>query len=94
MTSEYGGQKPETTLTSGKTHRLRLVNTGINNWIHASLDNHTFTVIAADFVPIVPFNTTELSIGIGKSSPISTSPSSSNPANLPPSLKQVNDTTS
>ncbi|CAI6336413.1 unnamed protein product [Periconia digitata] len=66
MTSPYGGAKPETTLTPGKTHRLRLVNTGINNWIHASLDNHTFTVIAADFVPIEPFETTELSIAIGQ----------------------------
>ncbi|PVH93484.1 laccase-like multicopper oxidase, partial [Periconia macrospinosa] len=35
-------------------------------WIHASLDNHTFTVIAADFVPIEPFETKELSIGIGQ----------------------------
>ncbi|PVH90445.1 laccase-like multicopper oxidase, partial [Periconia macrospinosa] len=49
MTSAYGGQRPVTMLTPGKTHRLRLMNTGINNWIHASLDNHTFTVIAADF---------------------------------------------
>ena len=60
------GQYSTTTLTPGKKHLLRLVNTGINNYIHVSLDDHPFTVIASDFVPVVPFEATELTLGIGQ----------------------------
>lgn len=67
MTSSSGGQYAVTTLTPGKTHRLRLVNTGINNWVHVGIDGHPFTVIAADFVPIEPFEATSLNIAVGKS---------------------------
>lgn len=66
MTSAFGGKYAETTLTPGKSHLLRLVNTGINNHVHVALDGHSFTVIAADFVPIVPFKTNSLSIAVGK----------------------------
>ncbi|KAF2266486.1 laccase [Lojkania enalia] len=61
-----GGKYAVTTLTPGKKHRLRLLNSGINNYVHVSLDGHPFTVIAADFVPIVPFETTSLSIAVGQ----------------------------
>lgn len=67
MTSTAGGQYAVTTLTPGKTHLLRLVNMGINNWVHVGIDGHPFTVIAADFVPIEPFEATSLNIAIGKS---------------------------
>lgn len=30
------------------------------------IDNHTLEVISTDFVPIVPYNTTNLSIGLGQ----------------------------
>jgi len=66
MTSTYGGKYAVTNLTPGKTHRLRLANTGINNWVHVSLDKHEFTVIAADFIPIVPFKTSSLAMAVGK----------------------------
>lgn len=66
MTSNAGGQYAVTTLTPGKTHRLRLVNMGINNWVHVGIDNHPFTVIAADFVPIEPFQASSLNIAVGK----------------------------
>jgi FtsP/CotA-like multicopper oxidase with cupredoxin domain len=66
-TSASGGQYAKTTLTPGKKHLLRLVNTGINNYFHVSLDGHPFKVIAADFNPIVPFTTTSLVLGVGKS---------------------------
>ncbi|KAF2683845.1 multicopper oxidase [Lentithecium fluviatile CBS 122367] len=66
MTSSYGGKYAVTTLTPGKTHRLRLANTGINSWVHVSLDGHDFTVIAADFVPVVPFTTKSLSLSVGQ----------------------------
>jgi FtsP/CotA-like multicopper oxidase with cupredoxin domain len=61
------GSYAVTSLTSGLSHKLRLVNTGINQYIHVSLDNHPFTVVAADFVPIVPYDTTALTIAVGKS---------------------------
>lgn len=30
------------------------------------IDNHTLEVISSDFVPIVPYNTTDVSIGMGQ----------------------------
>ena len=40
--------------TEGKTHRLRLINpSSSGSPIIFSIDNHTMTVIANDFVPIV-----------------------------------------
>ena len=65
MPSTFGGNYSITHLTSGKSHLLRFVNTGINNWINVALDGHPFEVIAADFVPIVPFTTNSLTVAIG-----------------------------
>jgi FtsP/CotA-like multicopper oxidase with cupredoxin domain len=67
MTSTSGGKYAVTTLTPGKKHLLRLVNTGINNWVHVGLDGHPFTVVSADFTPIVPYKATSVSIAVGKS---------------------------
>lgn len=39
--------------TTGKTHRLRLINAGAEGLQRFSIDGHTMTVIANDFVPIV-----------------------------------------
>lgn len=40
--------------TTGKTHRLRLINpSSSGSPILFSIDNHTMTVIANDFVPLV-----------------------------------------
>lgn len=61
-----GGHYSQTILTAGKKHRLRLINTGVDNHFMFSLDSHTLTVISADFVPIVPYNTTWIFIGIGE----------------------------
>jgi FtsP/CotA-like multicopper oxidase with cupredoxin domain len=74
MTSASGGKYAVTTLTPGKTHLLRIINVGINNWIHAALDGHKFTVISADFIPIVPYETNSLSIAVGRSSFIISNP--------------------
>jgi FtsP/CotA-like multicopper oxidase with cupredoxin domain len=51
---------------AGKAYRLRLVNTALDTHFKIALDNHTMKVIATDFVPIVPFDTDILSIGIGQ----------------------------
>lgn len=66
MTSAAGGKYAETILTPGKTHLLRLVNTGINNYLHVGLDGHSFQVISADFTPIEPFWTDNLILSVGK----------------------------
>lgn len=66
MTSSFGGKYAVTTLTPGKSHLLRLINTGINNYLHVGLDGHTFTVVAADFTPIEPYETSSVVLGVGK----------------------------
>lgn len=43
---------------SGKTHRLRLINAGAEGIQKFSIDSHVLTVIAIDFVPVVPYTTT------------------------------------
>ncbi|KAK4632151.1 Laccase-2 [Fulvia fulva] len=60
------GSRWETSLTSGTSYRLRLVNGAIDTHFDFTIDNHTLTVIAADFVPIVPYTTETLSIGMGQ----------------------------
>lgn len=60
------GTYATTTLTPGKKHKLRIVNTGINQYLHVSLDDHPFTVVAADFVPITPYTTTSLVVAVGQ----------------------------
>lgn len=52
--------------TSGKTHRLRLINAGAEGLQRFSIDGHTLTVIANDFVPITPYTTKVVTLGIGQ----------------------------
>lgn len=52
--------------TSGETYRLRLINAGAEGLQRFSIDNHTLTVIAYDFVPIQPYTTTVVTLGIGQ----------------------------
>ena len=51
---------------TGKLHRLRLINAGAEGLQRFSIDNHTLTVIANDFVPIVPYETDVVSLGTGQ----------------------------
>jgi FtsP/CotA-like multicopper oxidase with cupredoxin domain len=60
------GSRFTAAFTSGTSYRLRLINVAIDTHFRFSIDNHTMTVIASDLVPIVPFTTTVLAIGIGK----------------------------
>ena len=60
------GKYNQVTLTPGKKHLLRIINTSLNNWIRVSLDNHVFQVISSDFVPIKPFNTEYILLGVGQ----------------------------
>ncbi|ATY65020.1 Multicopper type 3 [Cordyceps militaris] len=60
------GHRFNASFTAGKTHRLRLINGALDTHFKFTIDNHTMTVIAADFVPIVPYQTTVLDIGMGQ----------------------------
>ncbi|EDU39703.1 SufI multicopper oxidase [Pyrenophora tritici-repentis] len=51
---------------AGKTHRLRLVNSGAASLQHFSIDGHEMTVIANDFVPVKPYNTDVITLGVGQ----------------------------
>lgn len=53
-------------LTYGKTHRLRLVNTGSEGVQRFSLDGHNLTVIANDFVEVTPYTTKVVTLGVGQ----------------------------
>ena len=61
-----GGSYSTVTLEPGKKHRLRLINTSVDNGFTVSLVGHTFTVIATDFVPVKPVNKTSLFMGVGQ----------------------------
>ncbi|KAK2625165.1 hypothetical protein QTJ16_005534 [Diplocarpon rosae] len=67
-TNVYGdvGSRFETTVTAGETYRIRLVNGAIDTHWKFMIDSHNFTVIAMDLVPIVPYETSMLSIGMGQ----------------------------
>lgn len=67
-TNVYGdlGSRFNMTVTEGESHRIRLVNAAIDTHFKFMVDDHTMTVIAMDLVPIEPYTTTVLSIGMGQ----------------------------
>lgn len=65
-TFENGGSRYETSFESGKSYLIRIVNTAIDTHYKFAIDGHSFKVIANDFVPLVPYETTYLDIGMGK----------------------------
>ncbi|CAI7588021.1 unnamed protein product [Penicillium palitans] len=60
------GYRFNTSFTAGTSYRLRLINAAVDSHFKFSIDNHTLTVMAMDLVPIEPYNTTVLSIGMGQ----------------------------
>ncbi|KAK5733302.1 laccase, multicopper oxidase, benzenediol:oxygen oxidorectuctase [Elasticomyces elasticus] len=66
MKSAHGGAYHVTKVKKGRKVRIRLINTSIDNPFHVTIDNHNFTVITSDFVPIKPFVTNTVSINIGQ----------------------------
>ncbi|KAG6038838.1 hypothetical protein E4U41_003599 [Claviceps citrina] len=50
----------------GKTHRLRLINSGSEGLQRFSIDGHVMTVIANDFVPVEHYDTRVVTLGIGQ----------------------------
>jgi len=53
-------------LQTGKTHRLRLINAGVEAIQKFSVDGHSLTVMAIDFTPIVPYQTKVLTLAVGQ----------------------------
>ena len=54
------------TFAKGKRSLLRLINTSFESTIIFSIDNHWLEVIGADFVPITPYKTKSVLVGIGQ----------------------------
>ncbi|KAI0472501.1 laccase [Xylaria cf. heliscus] len=63
---------------TGKVHKLSIVNAGAEALQRFSIDNHRLLVISNDFVPIEPYETNVLTLGVGQRADIlvnATSPS-------------------
>lgn len=60
------GEKHQLVFEAGKKYRLRLVNIATEAWFQFSIDGHKLTVIANDFVPIVPYETDSVLINMGQ----------------------------
>lgn len=61
-----GGTPFETTFVPGKRYRIRLVNTALDHFFRFMIDDHSLTVVSTDFVPIVPYETDTVGLGIGQ----------------------------
>ncbi|KAM3068000.1 hypothetical protein ACMFMG_011048 [Clarireedia jacksonii] len=57
---------PTFKLTPGKKHRFRLINAGTEGIQKFAIDGHNMTVIANDFVPIKPYSTQVITLGVGQ----------------------------
>ena len=55
---------------TGKKHRLRLINPSAEAIQQFSIDGHTMTVMANDFVPIQPYETNTVTLGVGQRSDV------------------------
>ncbi|ORY65459.1 laccase-2 [Pseudomassariella vexata] len=64
--SGSGGQYNRVTLTPGRKHRLRLINTSVENHFSVSLVGHNFTVISTDMVAIEPLVASSLFMAVGQ----------------------------
>ncbi|EME41304.1 hypothetical protein DOTSEDRAFT_176366 [Dothistroma septosporum NZE10] len=51
---------------SGKKMRLRLMNTGAEGLQRFTIDEHTMTIVANDFVPVKPYQVTSVTLGVGQ----------------------------
>lgn len=60
------GKYANVTLTPGKRHRLRLINTSTENHFQLSLVGHTMTIIAADMVPVQAMTVDSVFLAVGQ----------------------------
>ncbi|KAI9699786.1 MAG: hypothetical protein M1836_002821 [Candelina mexicana] len=61
-----GGIKFNTTFERGKKYMLRLINTSVSTTFVFAIDSHNITVMSSDFVPIQPYVTDHVVVGIGQ----------------------------
>ncbi|KAK4448793.1 laccase [Podospora aff. communis PSN243] len=61
-----GGSYYRVKLKPGKRHRLRIINTSVDNAFTVTLSNHSFTVIQTDFIPVHAFTTSSLFLTVGQ----------------------------
>ena len=54
---------------SGKTYKLRLINNGAGSNMYFSIDGHALTIVSNDFVDLVPYNTTWVTLGVSLQMP-------------------------
>lgn len=64
-TNTTGGGPFTTVFKQGKRYLVRLINASSESMFIFSIDNHDLTVIATDLVPIKPYKTDSIFIGIG-----------------------------
>ncbi|KAF7539222.1 hypothetical protein G7054_g2333 [Neopestalotiopsis clavispora] len=60
------GTRFSVSVTEDSSYRMRIVNAAVDSHFRFMIDNHTMTVIAMDLVPIEPYTTDVLSIGMGQ----------------------------
>lgn len=60
------GQHAHWSVQKGKKYLFRIINSAAQNMYSVSIDQHKMKVIASDFVPVVPYETEWLNIGIGQ----------------------------
>ena len=58
------------TFITNKIHRLRLINAGSSGTQKFTIDNHKMIIIANDFVPIQPYETKIITLGVGQRSDV------------------------
>ena len=61
-----GGSYSKTTLTPGKKHLLRLINSSVQHSFSVSLVGHSFTIVATDMVPVQPTTVSSIYMGVGQ----------------------------
>jgi len=59
------GEYSEFIFEPGKRYRMRVINTATDGHFKFSIDQHTMTVQAADFIAVEPYNQTVLNVAIG-----------------------------
>lgn len=63
---QEGAQLSQFRFQAGKTHRLRLVNHGADGVQKFQVDGLELTVIAVDYVPVVPYTTDVATLGVAQ----------------------------
>lgn len=60
------GRRSEVTFQKGKKYLIRIIDASTDGWMKFSIDKHKMTVIAADFVPIVPYEAESIILTSGQ----------------------------